>query len=101
MDNAVKFYKDVLHFDNMHVEAVACIATHHFYTDQPEVALKFYRSVHWRFCVFIPCLPVCPSVCLLSERESDGCLHMTCFFSLCRGCIFVFFVAYLIWIFFW
>ena len=43
MDNAVKFYKDILHFDNMHVEAVACIATHHFYTDQPEVALKYYR----------------------------------------------------------
>jgi len=43
MDNAVKFYKDVLRFDNMHVEAIASIATHHFYTDQPEVALKFYR----------------------------------------------------------
>ncbi len=25
MDNAVKFYKDVLHYDNMHVEAVACM----------------------------------------------------------------------------
>ncbi|WAR19431.1 TTC8-like protein, partial [Mya arenaria] len=45
MDNAVKFYKDVLRFDNMHVEAIACIATHHFYTDQPEVALKFYRRL--------------------------------------------------------
>ncbi|KAL5008127.1 hypothetical protein ScPMuIL_013708 [Solemya velum] len=45
MDMAVKFYKDVLHFDNMHVEGIACIATHHFYTDQPEVALKFYRRL--------------------------------------------------------
>ncbi|XP_050404993.1 tetratricopeptide repeat protein 8 [Patella vulgata] len=45
LDDAVKFYKDVLHFDNMHVEAIACIATHHFYTDQPEVALKFYRRL--------------------------------------------------------
>lgn len=45
MDNAVKFYKDVLRNDNMHVEAIACIATHHFYTDQPEVALKFYRRL--------------------------------------------------------
>lgn len=45
MDNAVKFYKNVLLFDNMHVEAMACIATHHFYTDQPEVALKFYRRL--------------------------------------------------------
>ncbi|XP_021361396.1 tetratricopeptide repeat protein 8-like isoform X2 [Mizuhopecten yessoensis] len=45
MENAVKFYKDVLNFDSMHVEAIACIATHHFYTDQPEVALKFYRRL--------------------------------------------------------
>ena len=43
MDNATKFYKEVLHFDNMHVESIACIATNHFYSDQPEVALKFYR----------------------------------------------------------
>lgn len=43
MDKAVKLYRDVLHHDNMHVEAIACIATNHFYTDQPEVALKFYR----------------------------------------------------------
>lgn len=45
MDNAVKIYKDVLQFNNMHVEAIACIATHYFYTDQPEMALKFYRWV--------------------------------------------------------
>ncbi|CAG2189132.1 BBS8 [Mytilus edulis] len=31
MENAVKFYKDVLMYDSMHVEAIACIATHHFY----------------------------------------------------------------------
>lgn len=43
MDNAVKFYKNVLYYDSMYVEAIACIATNHFYTDQPEVALKFYR----------------------------------------------------------
>jgi len=45
MNNAVKFYKDVLHFDNTHVEAIACIATNHFYTDQPEIALRFYRYI--------------------------------------------------------
>ena len=43
MDEAVKFYKDVLHQDNMNIEAIACIGTHYFYTDQPEIALKFYR----------------------------------------------------------
>ena len=41
--NSVKFYKEVLLHDNTHVEAVACIATNHFYSDQPEVALKFFR----------------------------------------------------------
>ena len=44
MENATKFYKQVLHQDNMNIEAIACIATHYFYTDQPEIALKFYRS---------------------------------------------------------
>ena len=46
MTNAVKLYKEVLHYDNTHVEAIACIATHHFYTDQPEIALRFYRWVY-------------------------------------------------------
>ena len=43
MNKAVIFYKDVLHQDNMSIEAIACIGTHYFYTDQPEIALKFYR----------------------------------------------------------
>jgi tetratricopeptide repeat protein 8 len=43
MSDAVQVYKDVLHYDNTHVEAIACIATQHFYTDQPEVALRYFR----------------------------------------------------------
>lgn len=45
MTNAVKFYKDVLHHDNTHIEAIACIANFHFYTDQPEIALRYYRRL--------------------------------------------------------
>ncbi|XP_072032447.1 tetratricopeptide repeat protein 8-like [Amphiura filiformis] len=45
MTNAVKFYKDVLHQDNTHIEAIACIANFHFYTDQPEIALRYYRRL--------------------------------------------------------
>ena len=45
MDNAVKFYKEVLKNDSTHIEAISCIATHHFYSDQPEVALKFFRRL--------------------------------------------------------
>ena len=43
MTQAVDFYKSVLHQDNMNIEAIACIGTHYFYTDQPEFALKYYR----------------------------------------------------------
>ncbi len=46
MNEAVKFYKEVLHQDNMSIEAIACIGTHYFYSDQPEIALKFYRYSH-------------------------------------------------------
>lgn len=43
MNNAVKYYTEVLHQDNMNIEAISCIGTHYFYTDRPEVALKFFR----------------------------------------------------------
>jgi len=43
MSSAVAEFKNVLHQDNMCVEAIACIATHHFYSDQPELALKYFR----------------------------------------------------------
>ena len=26
-------------------EAISCLASHHFYTDQPEIALRFYRRL--------------------------------------------------------
>lgn len=42
--SATEYYKEVLKQDNTHVEAIACIGSNHFYTDQPEIALRFYRS---------------------------------------------------------
>jgi tetratricopeptide repeat protein 8 len=42
---AIAQYKDVLRFDSSNVEAVACLASHHFYTDQPEVALRYFRRL--------------------------------------------------------
>lgn len=45
ISSATEYYKDVLKQDNTHVEAIACIGSNHFYTDQPEIALRFYRSV--------------------------------------------------------
>ena len=43
--SAAEYYKEVLKQDNTHVEAIACIGSNHFYSDQPEVALRFYRWV--------------------------------------------------------
>ena len=31
--------------DSTNVEAIACIASQHFYTDQPEIALQFYKRL--------------------------------------------------------
>lgn len=40
---SVQTYRTVLQQDATHIEAIACIGMHHFYSDQPEVALRFYR----------------------------------------------------------
>lgn len=45
IDTSVQFYRQVLNYDSMNPEALACLASHHFYTDQPEVALRFYRRL--------------------------------------------------------
>ena len=38
-------YKRVLTIDASNVEAIACLAANHFYSDQPELALRFYRRL--------------------------------------------------------
>jgi tetratricopeptide repeat protein 8 len=40
-----QYYKKALHFDSSNAEAIACLASHHFYTDQPEIALRYYRRL--------------------------------------------------------
>jgi tetratricopeptide repeat protein 8 len=37
---SLQFYKSVLYYDASNVEAVACLGAYHFYTDQPEIALR-------------------------------------------------------------
>lgn len=44
LTSSTEYYKEVLKQDNTHVEAIACIGSSHFYTDQPEIALRYYRS---------------------------------------------------------
>lgn len=64
VDKGIQFYKNVLYYDSSNVEAIACLASYHFYTDQPEIALRcvgeggrdnrgaFYRS---GFCMACTC----------------------------------------------
>ena len=42
---ATQQYKKVLAHDASNVEAIACLAATHFYSDQPELALRFYRRL--------------------------------------------------------
>lgn len=44
-DSSMSLYKNVLLIDNCNFEAIACIGSHHFYNDQPEIALKFYKRL--------------------------------------------------------
>lgn len=43
MCKSVQIYRLALKEDATNIEAIACIGMHHFYSDQPEVALQFYR----------------------------------------------------------
>lgn len=43
MEMGTAVYRKVLLLDASNVEAIACLASHHFYGDQPELALKYYR----------------------------------------------------------
>jgi len=43
---SVKYYRDILELDATDMESIACIGLHHFYSDQPEVALRYYRLLH-------------------------------------------------------
>ncbi|CAF0906041.1 unnamed protein product [Adineta ricciae] len=45
MTQSIDYYRQVLKLDNTNIEAIACIAANHFYNDQPEISLKFYRRL--------------------------------------------------------
>jgi tetratricopeptide repeat protein 8 len=45
MTQSIEFYRQVLRLDNTNIEAIACIAANHFYNEQPEISLKFYRRL--------------------------------------------------------
>ncbi|XP_061049015.1 tetratricopeptide repeat protein 8-like isoform X1 [Eubalaena glacialis] len=43
ISSATEYHKEVLKQDNTQVEVTACTGSNHFYSDQPEAALWFYR----------------------------------------------------------
>ena len=43
IEQSVTIYRQVLEFDASNVEAISCLASNYFYTDQPELALRLYR----------------------------------------------------------
>lgn len=45
MTKSVTMYKQVLMSDQTNAEAIACVAAHLFYADQPELALRYYRRL--------------------------------------------------------
>lgn len=40
---SVKYYRNVVIEDATNTEAIACIGLYHFYNNQPELALRYYR----------------------------------------------------------
>lgn len=42
---SVRMYRQIAQIDAMNAEALACIAVNHFYENQPEMALLYYRRI--------------------------------------------------------
>lgn len=42
---SVRMYRQIAQIETMNAEALACIAVHHFYGNQPEMALLYYRRI--------------------------------------------------------
>lgn len=45
IEKGVAHYKRVLALDPVNVESIACLASNHFYEDQPEIALRYFRRL--------------------------------------------------------
>jgi len=75
-ERATALYKQVLQTDAANVEALACLAAQHFYSDQPEVALRHYRRL-LQMGVSTPELWTNLGLCCFYSGQYDMCL--SCF----------------------
>lgn len=44
-NQSISLYNTVLELDPCNFESIACIASHYFYSDHPEIAMKFYKRL--------------------------------------------------------
>jgi tetratricopeptide (TPR) repeat protein len=91
IEQSVTIYRQVLEFDASNVEAISCLASNYFYTDQPELALRLYRRCAARHArhphaaqqqrVFLPSFPradpVLSRACAASRRAPAKCSDFT------------------------
>lgn len=45
LQTSVRMYRQIAQLEPINTEALACIAVHHFYGNQPEMALLYYRRI--------------------------------------------------------
>ncbi|CAM9501407.1 unnamed protein product [Chrysoparadoxa australica] len=76
MEKSVDFYKRVLALEADSVEGIACLGANHFYSDQPEVALRYYRRL-LQMGVTNPQLWSNIGLCCFYASQYDMCL--SCF----------------------
>lgn len=43
IEESVKYYRRVLHYDSSNMEAIASLGANYFYSEQPELALRLYH----------------------------------------------------------
>ncbi|CAI4225058.1 unnamed protein product [Auanema sp. JU1783] len=45
LEDSINLYKEILTAQANNIEAIACIATHYYYNETPEIALRYYRRI--------------------------------------------------------
>ena len=94
-EKAVLQYREVLAVDSTCPEAMACLGMHHFYSDQPEIALRYYRCgdlAHTQthtiqppnhFTFHPPSLPLCRRLLQMGVHNTEIFLNvgLCCFYS--------------------
>ncbi|CAF1280866.1 unnamed protein product [Adineta steineri] len=82
MTQSIDYYRQVLKLDNTNIEAIACIAANHFYNDQPEISLKFYRRL-LQMGVTTSSIFTNIALCCFHAQQYD--MIVTCFLKALQG----------------